>query len=63
VGLANETGFPHEGKLEFVDNQLDPASGHVRMRATFDNADGRWCRACSPASSSRRQARTPSRRC
>ncbi|PRC90719.1 efflux RND transporter periplasmic adaptor subunit [Solimicrobium silvestre] len=39
VGLANETGFPHEGKLEFVDNQLDPQTGSVRMRATFINAD------------------------
>jgi multidrug efflux system membrane fusion protein len=39
VGLANETGFPHEGKLEFVDNQLDPRSGSVRMRATFANSD------------------------
>ena len=39
VGLANETGFPHEGKLEFVDNQLDPATGSVRMRATFANTD------------------------
>jgi multidrug efflux system membrane fusion protein len=40
VGLANEEGFPHEGKLEFVDNQLDPQTGSVRMRATFDNTDG-----------------------
>ncbi|MET3106426.1 multidrug efflux system membrane fusion protein [Oxalobacteraceae bacterium GrIS 2.11] len=39
VGLANETGFPHEGKLEFVDNQLNPQTGSVRMRATFVNAD------------------------
>ncbi len=39
VGLANETGFPHEGKLEFVDNRLDPQTGSVRMRATFVNAD------------------------
>ena len=39
VGLANETGFPHEGKLEFVDNRLDPATGSVRMRATFANTD------------------------
>jgi len=39
VGLANETGFPHEGKLEFVDNQLDPQTGSVRMRAMFVNAD------------------------
>ena len=40
VGLANETGFPHEGKLEFVDNRVDPATGSVRMRAVFSNPDG-----------------------
>ncbi|GGX77879.1 efflux RND transporter periplasmic adaptor subunit [Massilia dura] len=40
IGLANETGFPHEGRLEFVDNRLDPATGSVRMRATFANKDG-----------------------
>lgn len=39
IGLANETGFPHEGKLEFVDNRVDPATGSVRMRAVFNNAD------------------------
>ena len=39
VGLANETGFPHEGKLDFVDNRVDPATGSVRMRATFNNSD------------------------
>ena len=40
IGLANEEGFPHEGKLEFVDNQLDPRSGSVRMRARLANDDG-----------------------
>jgi multidrug efflux system membrane fusion protein len=39
VGLANEEGFPHEGKLEFVDNQLDARTGSVRMRATLANPD------------------------
>ncbi|MET0963650.1 MAG: efflux RND transporter periplasmic adaptor subunit [Noviherbaspirillum sp.] len=39
VGLANETGFPHEGRLEFVDNRLDAATGSVRMRAAFGNED------------------------
>ncbi|MES2899293.1 MAG: efflux RND transporter periplasmic adaptor subunit [Pseudomonadota bacterium] len=38
VGLANEAGFPHEGKLEFVDNRLDTGTGSVSMRATFDNS-------------------------
>jgi multidrug efflux system membrane fusion protein len=33
VGLANEDGFPHHGKLDFVDNRVDPASGALKMRA------------------------------
>lgn len=40
VGLSNETGFPHEGRLEFVDNQIDPQAGSVRLRAVIDNTDG-----------------------
>ncbi|MBB3220537.1 efflux RND transporter periplasmic adaptor subunit [Pseudoduganella umbonata] len=39
VGLNNEDGYPHEGVLEFVDNQLDTQTGSVRMRATLNNAD------------------------
>jgi multidrug efflux system membrane fusion protein len=39
VGLVNEDGFPHAGKLEFLDNQLDTRTGSVRMRAVFDNRD------------------------
>ena len=41
VGLADEPGFPHTGRLEFVDNRVDPQSGTVRMRAVLDNKDGR----------------------
>jgi multidrug efflux system membrane fusion protein len=37
LGLANESGFPHEGRLDFVDNQVDPASGTIRTRAVFSN--------------------------
>ena len=39
MGLANENGFPHEGRLDFVDNRIDPASGTVRMRAVLRNTD------------------------
>lgn len=39
IGLANEEGFPHQGKLQFVDNRLDATTGSVRMRASFANAD------------------------
>jgi RND family efflux transporter MFP subunit len=40
MGLSNEQGFPHEGHLVFVDNQLDPRTGTISGRAVFDNADG-----------------------
>jgi multidrug efflux system membrane fusion protein len=40
AGLANETGFPHTGRLDFVDNRIDPASGTLRMRALLDNPNG-----------------------
>lgn len=42
LGLANETGFPHEGRLDFVDNRLDARTGAIRLRATFDNAKGQF---------------------
>lgn len=40
VGLAHEQGFPHTGKLEFVDNQIDAQTGSLRLRAIVDNRDG-----------------------
>lgn len=39
VGLANETGHPHAGRLDFVDNQVDPATGTIRARAVLANPD------------------------
>ena len=42
VGLADEQGFPHRGRLEFVDNRIDRQTGTVRMRAILDNKDGRF---------------------
>lgn len=40
MGLANESGFPHEGKLDFIDNRLNPQTGSIRMRAAFVNKQG-----------------------
>jgi RND family efflux transporter MFP subunit len=37
VGLANESGFPHQGVMVFVDNALDPTTGTIRSRALLDN--------------------------
>jgi len=39
VGLANEEGFPHHGYVDFINNQLDAATGTIRARAVLDNKD------------------------
>lgn len=38
--LADEHDWPHKGKMDFVDNQFDPATGTMRGRAVFGNPDG-----------------------
>jgi RND family efflux transporter MFP subunit len=40
VGLANEAGFPHTGRIDFVDNRVDPATGTIRVRAVLQNDEG-----------------------
>ncbi|AYR22561.1 efflux RND transporter periplasmic adaptor subunit [Herbaspirillum rubrisubalbicans] len=40
LGLANEDGYSRQGRVGSVDNRLDTASGTIRVRAIFDNADG-----------------------
>ncbi|TDR40853.1 multidrug efflux system membrane fusion protein [Tahibacter aquaticus] len=42
VGLANETGYPHEGTVDFTDNQVDAATGTIRARAVLHNPDRRF---------------------
>ena len=42
VGLADEAGFPHEGYMDFVDNQLNVATGTIRARAVLENKEGRF---------------------
>ncbi len=40
LGTASEgDAFPHEGTIDFFDNQLDPRTGTVRARAVFSNKD------------------------
>ncbi|MCF7786077.1 MAG: efflux RND transporter periplasmic adaptor subunit [Prosthecobacter sp.] len=39
MSLINEEGWPHKGEVDFVDNQLNPATGTIRARAVFPNAD------------------------
>jgi multidrug efflux system membrane fusion protein len=37
--LGNETGFPHKGTLDFVDNQINTGTGTLHVRALFPNSD------------------------
>jgi multidrug efflux system membrane fusion protein len=39
LALVNETGFAHRGRLDFFDNQVNPQTGTIRLRAVFDNGD------------------------
>ena len=40
VRLADETEFTHMGRMDFVDNAINPKTGTIRGRAIFDNKDG-----------------------
>lgn len=40
MGTAGEAELARQGRLQWVDNQVDARSGTVRVRAQFDNRDG-----------------------
>jgi multidrug efflux system membrane fusion protein len=40
MGLDGEVGFPWKGAINFIDNQINPATGTVAMRGVFQNK--RW---------------------
>ncbi|MGA7329076.1 MAG: efflux RND transporter periplasmic adaptor subunit, partial [Rhodomicrobium sp.] len=37
--LETENGFPHRGKMSFIDNRIDQNTGSLRVRAVFENPD------------------------
>lgn len=38
--LANETDYPHQGFVDFVNNRADPNTGTLQARGVFPNPDG-----------------------
>jgi len=38
-GLADEEGYPHDGKIDFLENKVDIGTGTLRMRGVFGNPD------------------------
>ena len=44
MGLPGEDGYPHEGKVDFVNNVVNPSTGTIAIRGVFSNPlpkDGR----------------------
>jgi len=39
VALANETGFPHAGRIDFLDNEVNPSTGTIRARVILPNPE------------------------
>ncbi len=39
AALHNEQGFPHQGVLDFVDNEISASTGTIALRAVFKNTD------------------------
>jgi RND family efflux transporter MFP subunit len=41
LGLANETGYPHQGTLDFTGISVTPTTGTLLLRGVFPNQDGK----------------------
>jgi membrane fusion protein (multidrug efflux system) len=39
IRLANDQIYPHDGKLDFIDNRVDPSTGTIKVRVEFPNPD------------------------
>lgn len=37
MGLGSEEGYPYRGRLDFIENQVDPNTGTIRVRGVFAN--------------------------
>jgi RND family efflux transporter MFP subunit len=38
--LENDKGFPHQGTIDFINNQFNASTGTLQVRGLFTNADG-----------------------
>jgi RND family efflux transporter MFP subunit len=64
VGLAIDTGHPHQGIIDFRDNKVDPGTGTIRLRAVIENksavlAPGLYCRVKVPISQPKKSWMVP----
>lgn len=40
IGLSNEEGYPHVGEYDYSNNEVDPGTGTIQLRAIFANKKG-----------------------
>lgn len=40
LGLVNESGYPHRGRLDYSSNRVDSSTGTIELRAVFPNETG-----------------------
>lgn len=40
IKLENEKNFPHAGTIDFIDNNVDPATGTIQLRGVIPNSNG-----------------------
>lgn len=39
LGLSTQQDYPFEGRIDFVDNRVDPSTGTIQVRGVFENSD------------------------
>ena len=39
MGLEDESGYPHQGHIDFADNTIDPGTGTLLVRGVFPNPE------------------------
>ncbi len=44
--LENETDFPHQGSIDFMDNHVDSTTGTIKVRAVLRNDSGKFIPGC-----------------
>ncbi|MBC8105173.1 MAG: efflux RND transporter periplasmic adaptor subunit [Anaerolineae bacterium] len=66
VAMTDEKDFPHKGIMEYIDNQVDPMTGTIRVRGEFPNPQriltpGQFVRARFPRGDARERLLVPDR--
>jgi len=42
LGLANEEGYPHEGRYDYADSAVDPETGTLQLHHLHSTGDSKY---------------------